>query len=324
MLKKITSQAGLSLVELMVAMLISLFLTAGLFSMFSMSSSNVTTTSQFNQLQENGRIALAIMERDISQAGFFGNYTGQTFDNRVTLSATPVINDCVSSSGNNTSFPNFPLFGFRYLWGYEAGVSGESFTCITPKSTTDVIQLKRLLGPSFLPAQINSTRYYAAAAPNQVEIFNGDAVAPPVIANSRFWEYQNHIYYIENDGDIPILKRRTLSIGNGMNNDEQLVEGIENMRILYGVDSNNDDTADSYMPVQNVTAPIWDSGYDIVSLRIFLLVRSNQRDNSYTNNVEYTFGDKSIGPFNDNYRRKIVSSTVVLNNSVFIEPPTLP
>jgi type IV pilus assembly protein PilW len=59
---KITEQQGMSLVELMVAMLISLFLTAGLFTMFSMSSSNVTTTSQFNQLQENGRIALAIMD----------------------------------------------------------------------------------------------------------------------------------------------------------------------------------------------------------------------------------------------------------------------
>ena len=66
MTKLFKYQVGLSLVELMVAMVISLFLTAGLFAMFSMSSSNVSTTSHFNQLQENGRIALAIMERDLS------------------------------------------------------------------------------------------------------------------------------------------------------------------------------------------------------------------------------------------------------------------
>lgn len=71
-----TMERGMSLVELMVAMVIGLFLTAGVFTMFSMSSSNVTTTSQFNQLQENGRIALAIMERDISQLGFMGDLTG--------------------------------------------------------------------------------------------------------------------------------------------------------------------------------------------------------------------------------------------------------
>ncbi|MBB1438825.1 prepilin-type N-terminal cleavage/methylation domain-containing protein, partial [Shewanella sp. SG41-4] len=38
------SQSGMSLVELMVAMVISLFLSAGIFTMFSMSSTNVTTT----------------------------------------------------------------------------------------------------------------------------------------------------------------------------------------------------------------------------------------------------------------------------------------
>lgn len=70
---------GFSLVELMVAMVMSLFLSAGLFSMFTMSATNVTTTSQFNQLQENGRIALALIERDISQLGFMGDMTGTDF-----------------------------------------------------------------------------------------------------------------------------------------------------------------------------------------------------------------------------------------------------
>ena len=73
-------QYGMSLVELMVALVISLFLSAGLFTMFSMSSSNVTTTSQFNQLQENGRIALAILERDLSQLGFCLLYTSDAAD----------------------------------------------------------------------------------------------------------------------------------------------------------------------------------------------------------------------------------------------------
>jgi type IV pilus assembly protein PilW len=319
--RKLTLQAGLSLVELMVAMLISLFLTAGIFSMFSMSSSNVTTTSQFNQLQENGRIALAIIERDISQLGFTGDITGTDFVVGVnaTISATAVTNDCVGAGANNASFPNNQPAHFRRLWGYEAGVSGENITCITPKSATDVIQLKRLVGPSVLAAGMNATRYYAASTANQIEIFNGNAV-PPALQNSRIWEYQHHIYFIENDGDIPILKRRTLSIGNGMNNDEQLVEGIENMRILYGFDNDGDDTADSYMPVQNVTALMWDNELfqRLVSLRIYLLVRSARKDNSYTNDVTYTLGDKTITPLNDNYRRKVVSTTLVLENPVLI------
>lgn len=317
---KLKIQAGLSLVELMVTMVISLFLTVGIFTMFNMSSSNVTTTSQFNQLQENGRIALAILERDLSQLGFTADITGTDLNSVNTrVSATAVANDCIGAGANNSTFPNTQPAHFRRLWGYEAGVSAENLACITPKSNTDVIQLKRLVGPSVLAGGLNATRYYAAVTSNEIEFFNGN-VAPPSLLNSRLWEYQHHVYYIENDGSIPILKRRTLSIGNGMNNDEQLVEGIENFRILYGFDSNGDDTADSYMPAENVSTLMWDNAFfqRLVSLRIFLLVRTANEDSKYTNDLEYKLGDKTIGPLNDNFRRKVVSTTVVLENPVLI------
>ncbi|MDO6610058.1 PilW family protein [Shewanella sp. 1_MG-2023] len=319
--KKLKIQAGLSLVELMVTMLISLFLTVGIFTMFNMSSSNVTSTSQFNQLQENGRIALSIIERDMSQLGFTADITGTdlNFGVNTRVSATAVANDCIGAGANNASFPNNQPAHFRRLWGYEVGVSAESLACITPKSNTDVVQLKRLVGPSVLAASMNATRYYAAATSNEIEFFNGN-VAPPSLLNSRIWEYQHHVYYIETDGDIPILKRRTLSIANGMNNDEQLVEGIDNMRVMYGFDSNGDDTADSYMPAQNVTTLMWDNAFfqRLVSLRVYLLVRTANEDKKYTNDVTYQLGDKTVGPLNDNYRRKVVSTTVVLENPVLI------
>tara|TARA_R110000796_G_scaffold23046_8_gene66244 strand:- start:2720 stop:3685 length:966 start_codon:yes stop_codon:yes gene_type:complete len=319
MMKKFINQRGMSLVELMVAMLISLFLTAGLFTMFSMSSNNVATTSQFNQLQENGRIALAIMERDLSQLGFFGDFTGTDFDAiNSKFSATAVTVDCVGAGLNNASFPDTTQIpNFRHLWGYEQGVSSETMTCITPNSNTDVIQIKRFIGP---PATaLTATRYYVAASPSESVFFNGSDAVPGVV-NSRLWEYQHHVYFIRDDGDIPVLRRRTLSINNGMNNEEQLVEGIENMRILYGFDSDGDGTANSYMPVENVTTLMWDNAQSqrLVALRLFLLVRSNEEDGRYENGTTYTLGDKTIGPLNDNYRRKVVSTTIMLDNQILI------
>lgn len=320
MIKVFKRQQGMSLVELMVAMLISLFLTAGLFTMFSMSSSNVTTTSQFNQLQENGRIALAIMERDLSQLGFMGDVTrlGASSGN-TTISATAVNADCIGGGPNNASFPNVQPSHFRLLWGYEQGAGAGFLECITPKNKTDVIQIKRLIGPPV--TVLNATRYYAATNQGEIIFFNGSAAAP-VLANSRLWEYQHHVYFIRDDGDIPVLRRRTLSINNGMNNEEQLVEGIENMRILYGFDNNGDGTADSYMPAQNMTSPMWeyvdtsDTHQRLVALRIFLLVRSSEEDRSYKNDTTYKLGDKTIDPLNDNYRRKVVSSTIILENPI--------
>ena len=105
-----------------------------------------------------------------------------------------------------------------------------------------------------------------------------------------------------------------------MNNEEQLVEGIENIRILYGFDNDGDNTADSFMPVQNVTTLMWDNELfqRIVALRIFVLVRSTEPDNSYTNRTVYPMGDKTIAAANDNFRRKVVSTTIVLENPVLI------
>ena len=55
-----------------------------------------------------------------------------------------------------------------------------------------------------------------------------------------------------------------------------------------------------------------------MSLRIFLLVRSSEEDRSYKNSNKYKLGDKTIGPLNDNYRRKVVSSTIILENPILI------
>jgi type IV pilus assembly protein PilW len=320
----IYKHSGMSLVELMVAMLISLFLTAGLFTMFNMSSSNVTTTSQFSELQENGRIALVLMEKDISQLGFMGDITGTDliFNVNAAVSATAITNDCIGAGLNNSTFPlNVPAH-FRRLWGYEKIASGPALSCgssFTPQDNTDVIQIKRLVGPSVLAANRQATRYYAAVTSNAINFFDGNGAVPNML-NSRLWEYQHHVYFIKNDGSIPVLRRKTLTITNGMNNEDQLVEGIENIRILYGFDNNGDSSPDRFIPASAVSTFMWDNqGFQrLVALKLFVMVRTSQEDKSYYNKIIYKLGDKTIGPLNDHYRRKVMSTTVVLENPVLI------
>jgi len=325
---------GMSLVELMIAMLVGLFLTAGLFTMFNMSSSNVTTTGQFNQLQENGRIALAIMERDISQLGFFADITGTELIVNVNSSnsATVLTSDCVGEGVNNATFPQDVPAHFRRLWGNEY-TNALTMVCkapLTPDSKTDIIQVKRLVGPSVLAAQLEANSYYASVTANEIEFFNGSVATPPVKLNSRMWKYQHRVYFVETDSGIPVLKRRSLNISGGMSNEEQLVEGIENIHFLYGFDNDGDSTPDTFIPAKNVSTFMWDNqGFQrLVALRMYVLVRSIQIDRSYENDVTYTLGDKEIsGSVNPNksndtdykhYRRKVLSTTVVLENPVLI------
>lgn len=312
----------MSLVELMVAMVIGLFLTAGVFTMFSMSSSNVTTTSQFNQLQENGRIALAIMERDISQLGFMGDITGTDFivgsNTQILSGAVP--NDCVGGGVNNATLPRALPSHFRRLWGYEQGANGVMpFTCLTGvRDATDVLQIKRFIGPS-TTTPTDASRFYVGTTASQAIFFTGNQVTP-VLTNGRFWEFQHHIYFIRNDGDIPVLRRRTLTVVNGMANEDQLVEGIENLRVLYGFDSDGDSTPDRYLPASAVTTMMWDNELfqRLVAVKVFVLVRAIQADRTYTNEAQYLLGDKTIGPLKDNYRRKVMSMTIMLENPVLI------
>ncbi|WP_298290639.1 prepilin-type N-terminal cleavage/methylation domain-containing protein [Thiomonas sp.] len=62
-------QTGLTLIELMVAMLLGLVVVGAVVSVLLTSRQSYTTTSGLSQLQDNARIAFELMARDIRQAG---------------------------------------------------------------------------------------------------------------------------------------------------------------------------------------------------------------------------------------------------------------
>jgi type IV pilus assembly protein PilW len=63
---------GISLVELMVAMGLSLVLLAGVLTMFASSRSTYETTDRLSRIQETGRFALDTIVRDLRSAGYIG------------------------------------------------------------------------------------------------------------------------------------------------------------------------------------------------------------------------------------------------------------
>ena len=63
--------AGHTLVELMVAIVIALFLMAGLVSLVMRTRNTSTTQTQIEQLQESERIALTVLTNVIQQAGYY-------------------------------------------------------------------------------------------------------------------------------------------------------------------------------------------------------------------------------------------------------------
>lgn len=66
-------QRGVTLVELMVAMVIGLIITAGVLNVFTSSKQSYRTVQASSELQENARYAMEVLQQNLRQAGFVRN-----------------------------------------------------------------------------------------------------------------------------------------------------------------------------------------------------------------------------------------------------------
>jgi prepilin-type N-terminal cleavage/methylation domain-containing protein len=170
----------------------------------------------------------------------------------------------------------------------------------------------------------------SVVAANNSVIANATAAAAEaagalVIYNPRMWEYQHHIYYVreESVGNefVPVLMQGRLA--NFNMNFSPVIDGIERIRFMYGVDMDTNSSlpgygiVDAFISATNMTPDLWDNvgGTRILAVKIFVLARGLRPDNKYINTNAYQLGDDLPFTPNDNYRRLLFSSTVTLYNS---------
>ena len=164
----------------------------------------------------------------------------------------------------------------------------------------------------------NSTLADAAAAA-------AEAAGSLVIYNPRMWEYQHHVYYVREESVgsefVPVLMQGRLA--NSNMDFTPVIDGIERIRFMYGVDLDTIPTqpgygiVDAYISGANMSQALWDNigGTRILAIKVFVLARGTRPDNNYTNTNTYQLGDDLPFEPNDNYRRLLFSSTVTLYNS---------
>lgn len=87
------------------------------------------------------------------------------------------------------------------------------------------------------------------------------------------------LFYIgrRNDSTLnpPSLFQRPLTNAATLGAAEELVEGVENFQVMYGVDVNADGSADTYATAKQIDSVNWEN---VVSVRIFLMVGSIDDD----------------------------------------------
>jgi len=322
---------GFTLVELMIAMSIGLVLFAGVISIFIGMRTTTAETSSYGELQENGRFAIAVLTDDLLRQNFWGEYSGILSSNELlSIPEDPPGNDCAGVAGglNNATFPN-GIGPFRTLWGQTivAGALDPLGCFAMPVGTetavgSDVIQLKRVRANPVPQANLIPGNFYLTSNTIEAGIFlQGQQI--PIISGSQLWQYQHHVYYVRNvtfgASTVPVLMQGQLINGNMVF--APVIDGIERISFMYGIDTDIDTESigygvvDAYVSAGVMNDNLWNnSNSRILAIKIFVLSRAAVEDRDYFNTNTYLLGNV---PFvvNDRFRRLLFSTTVTLYNN---------
>lgn len=326
------SQQGLTILEMLIALVLGLVLFAGVISIFIGMRATTQETTSYGEMQENGRFALTLITDDLIRQGFWGDLDGALDFATLTQTVDPagIGGDCVGGGVNNASFP-VAVGHFRTLWGTTA-VAAANMGCINDAVVgSDIIQIKRAISSPLVAANMLPNRYYFASNSNSAAIFPGNA-AVPTLNFSRLWEYQHRVYYVREESqgaeDVPVLMQGQLTRAGTSMNLSMVVEGIERIRFMYGVDTDDDGVVNAFISAANMTEAFWDNENDvsILAVKVFVLARDILPDQKYENRNTYQLGDLAVNFVNgqgngDNYRRLLFSSTITLHNARSVSWP---
>lgn len=218
------SQSGVSLIELMIAMVLGLIVITALMNMYMGSTRSATFSEGLRTMQENGRHGVQVLKRGIRLAGYSPDARIDAFDLAASGDSKLVVRMVAQRDCNGGSTATV---GGVAVNTYELDTTAEQITCLgnSPTATT-----------------------------------------------------------------MPVI------------------EGVEDFRVLYGVDTNNDDVPETYRNHASVSA-----AEEIRSIRFALLVTSQQSIRSRPVPETHVMLDREVS-MNDRRARHVFSTTVMLRN----------
>ncbi len=303
------SQRGFSLIELMIALVLGLFIIGGVLAVFIGSSASFNSNESLSRVQENGRFALEILAEDVRNTGNKGLCWNSVVDVINTADSdydadAYDLNDPIKGWTNNNDTGTY-FYGL--LDGYKAGtdlllvknaaeasdavVSADIAKTDTTFNITGgvvpgaIVLLSDAAGCDLFQntAALNSATM--ARATGGVTIGNKTVAAQELShdysvssGNVEISRFSSTLYYI-GSGTTTANALRSLSFDNGVASDEELVEGVTSMSVLYGIVSGAG-PALGYSADAN--GGNWD---DVDAVRVTLVVEDDNISQSFSTTV---------------------------------------
>lgn len=325
---------GFSLVELMVAIAIALIITGAVTLIFVGNKQSYTVQTQSARLQEAGRFAMEALIRDIRQAGYLGGFDPAAGSVESALAPGP----CDAA--------NWGLMATQRIYGLDDtnndGTATGNYTnasCI-PASRYydgDVLIVRRVMSTELAASDLVPNGIYFKTDLGKAALFAGTSPPTKDFADPSFiYPFVSHAYYLDRgekksdrpcpDGSAskPVLSLfRLKAASTGSLEREEVIRGVEDFQVQYGIDDNGDGTVNRFIDADAAAFAETDANgvatwQKIIAVRLWLLLRAACVEVGYTNQNEYELGSKkfSAPPDEENrgYRRELFTATVMLRN----------
>jgi type IV pilus assembly protein PilW len=291
-------QRGVTLIEMMVALVVGLILTGGAIQIFMSSRQGFAANDAMARIQENGRYALEFLARDIRTAAFWGCAQELEMNSRL-------------NPGGGVDFEG-PEFS-----GTEAGGPNNSDTLTIRHATQNTrLQLQNSMPSASSALVVNADNDVQVGdilivtdcvAADVFQVTNTQNSNASIVHNSggtltpgnatgslsqaydtsaTVYTAEEKVYSLATNADGERVLQRTVNGGAPV----ELVAGVRDMQIAYGVDFDNDEVPNAYLAANEVPdndgdgAPDWE---EVMAVRVELLLASAD-DNVVESAQQYT------------------------------------
>lgn len=322
------SQQGFSLVELMIAITIGFVVVAAVGYLYLGSRQTFRMSDSMSRMQENARLAIETLARDVRMAGYVGCGNLQT------------------ATVNTIANPPVPaISAANAITGLDSGASTANFlgTTITRPAGDTVsvmgafgggVGLVGNLAPANANVQINGNPFNFAVGDvlvvsdcTEADVFSPTSVsgggtitmahASSTNTGNRVGTYgsdgivfkmEKYTYFIGINPDLKRALYRTSVVKGVPEGTVELVENVWDMQITYGRDTNADGEVDSY---GNATA-VGTNWQQVLSARISLLLASPE-NNIVPSAQTYNFDGAAVAA-GDRRLYQVLTTTIAVRN----------
>jgi len=289
-----SDQQGITLIELLISLSLGLMLLLGLLTLYMGNKKTYLLAQELARIQEDGRIAMHIISRDLRMAGYSG--CGRSNEINLHTKQFNIANSLIGWHAGKTSMGMvLPINTQQIKSGTDSFlVQSAEGSSVGVKSITK----EKIIFTESHHFSVGDLLLIADCNKGEIFRFNTPLLSQDYSRNAQVSRWRKIVYYIARTNrknninqSIYALYRRDLNAALTVPN--ELIEGVEDMQILYA------ESADLEAPIKFVTADQINNWQAVRSIKINLLLVSKNTVNDnpqiyFFNNKKYQANDRRL------------------------------